>query len=218
MGVPWPKPNERACFVGPTRCGKTQLAKRLLVHYRNVIAVDPKHQFSWDLESNPRFRRIAYSLGDLRTQLEDVEKTQTGEPIIYRPPPAHLLPANAHELDAIAKIAWDRGGTLLYYDELYFIASSSDFANRAPFFFYCVTAGGQKGIGVWSAFQRPAWVPIIATSETDYRFVFYLRLKADRDRAEDMCGDVPWSALQRVKHSFVWATDQELSTPQRLAL
>ncbi len=217
MGVPWPKPNERACFVGPTRCGKTMLARKLLVHYRNVIAVDPKHQFTWGLD-NPRFQRIALSLPDLTAQLAEVEAARSGDAIIYRPPPDHLLPANAHLLDAVARIAWDRGGTLLYYDELYFVASSSDFANRAPFFFHCVTAGAGRGVGVWSAFQRPAWVPVVATSETDFRFVFYLRKRADRDRAEDMCGDVPWNELQKNKHSFVWATDQELSSPQRLQL
>lgn len=208
-----PPPNSRVCFVGPTRSGKTYLARSWLRCYPNVAVMDPKHQFSWKM-GGKRFGRVAKTWRDFEKQMTLSEKD--GYPVIYQPPSEYLLPENAEYLDAFYEYAMKRGNTLTYTDELYYIASGSDFTKRAPWYFRAVTAGASMGVGVWSAFQRPSWVPLIALTETEMRAIFNLRFDADRERITKNFGAIPWETLRREKHSFVLSTDEWTSGVLRL--
>jgi hypothetical protein len=211
-----PPPNSRVAFVGPTRSGKTYLARSWLQHYDNVAVLDPKGQFDWKQPaSNERFSRVAKTWRKFTQYME--RSAKDGWPVIYRPPAEHLLPHNSHELDRFYWYCLQRGNTLTYTDELYYVAHGSDFAKRAPWFFRCVTAGASKGVGTWTAFQRPSWVPLIALTETELRAIFNLRVSSDRDRIEESFGEVPWDVLRRERHSFVLSTDEWTSSVMRLA-
>ncbi len=210
----FPPANSRIAFVGPTRSGKTFLARSWLQHYPNVAVLDPKRQFSWHRPGDKRFSRIATTWNQFRKLMERSEKD--GYPVIYRPPAADLLPHNSDRLDRFYWYALQRRNTLTYTDELYYIASGSDFATRAPWFFRAVTTGASSGVGTWSAFQRPSWVPLIALTETELRAVFYLRVAADRDRISANFSEVPWEVLRRERHSFVLSSDEWTSPVMRL--
>lgn len=208
-----PPPNSRVCFVGPTRSGKTFLARAWLKTYNNVAVLDPKGQFAWH-ESGPRFGRVATSYRQFERMM--VKSEADGFPVIYRPPSEYLLPQNAEYLDGFYQYCLERQNTLTYVDELYYVASGSDFTRRAPYYFRCVTAGASKGVGVWSAFQRPTWVPLIALTETEMRALFFLRFASDRERIEKNFGAIPWDTLRREKHSFILSTDEWTSKVARL--
>ncbi len=210
-----PPPNSRVAFVGPTRSGKTVLARSWLKYYDHVAVLDPKGQFSWK-DGRPRYQRIATTWDRFRKLMELSAKD--GFPVIYRPPSEDLLPQNADRLDRFYWYCLQRGNTTTYIDELYFLASGSDFATRAPWFFRAVTTGASHGVGVWSAFQRPSWVPLIALTETELRAIFYLRVAGDRERIGQSFGEIPWDALRVQKHSFVLSSDEWTSTIMRLKL
>jgi len=180
-----------------------------------VIVIDPKSQFSWGSSRSPERRGfIAKNLADL--QRKAAKTIKTGDPIIYRPDASALDPENAFGLDAVYEMAYQRGNTLVYIDELYFLANGTDFAKRAPWFFRCVIAGRSRGVGVWSAYQRPSWIPLIAMTETECRAVFYLRITEDQRRIDSSFGKVDWQALQKAKHTFAISTDLGVSPPCRL--
>jgi hypothetical protein len=208
-----PPPNSRVAFVGPTRSGKTYLARAWLRAYDHVAILDPKRQFSWR-SRDPRFSRYARSWNEFRRMMERSERD--GWPVVYQPPPDALLPQNADQLDQFYWYCLRRGDTLTYTDELYFIANGSNFAVRAPWFFRAVTTGASQGVGVWSAFQRPSWIPLIAITETEVRALFYLRHRADRETIESCFGPVEWEALRRERHAFALSTDDWTSGPIRL--
>jgi len=219
--VKLPPANSRVAFIGPTRSGKTFLARSWLLHYPNVIVIDPKSQFSWKQPGNERYGRRAKSYPQLVKMLN--ASRHDGYPIIYSPDLTNLDPENAFELDAVYELAFKRGNTLVYIDELYFLANGTDFNKRAPWFFRCVTAGASRGIGVWSSYQRPSWVPLIALTETEVRAVFYLRtrddqLRIDKSFGETDSGGVPWSKLRDTQFGFVISTDQWISPVMRARL
>jgi|SRR6185437_1612303 len=229
-----PRSNNRACFVGPTGSGKTVLARFCLGFYSNVIAVDPKHDWQivgsrnsptgYAYPNKPEYvtlrNRPVYLATDLN-ELRECMDEQREQPyhILYRPPREHLIAANADKLDEVAGLVLERGHTTLYYDELYYVANGSDFQKRAPNYFYCVTTGRSKKVGVWASVQRPSWIPIIALSETDIRSTFFLRHADDRKRMEKLMGDgVPWDKLRTWRHSFVQANDMDSTNTMKLQI
>lgn len=216
--LPRPASNQRIACIGPTGCGKSVLMRMLLSRFDNAIVIDPKHQWIWDLPGK-RYSHYAGSFKELVRILLEIERDGTGAPVVYRPPFDDLQQRNIARLDRVYELAFSRGHTHVYMDEQYFATpytSSERATNAMPYWFRCITAGRSRGVGVSAAFQRTTNVPLITMSETDLRIAFYLRMKSDRERAEELCGPINWESLQRTPHGFVWATDLYSSTPMRL--
>lgn len=207
------KRSNRVVIVGPTGCGKSVLARKLLAQQDQAIIVDPKHQ--WKPRKGDH---LATNIKELKSALNKM-RGEDGNHVVYRVPREHLLPQNAEFLDQVPALALERKNTLLFYDELVFVAGSSDFFRRAPNFYYAMTTGRGLGVGVWGLAQRPTWIPVIVFSESDYRATFYLRKRTDRARLEEFLGDeIPWGVLRAKKHSFVIGDDMKTSPPLRLSL
>jgi hypothetical protein len=211
--------NDRAVYIGPTGSGKTELARALEIQFDNLIVVDPKHRFSWN-EASTRYSRTAYTLKELVTHLREIEEKRSGAPVIYRPPSDHLLPKNIAQLDEVYRIAYERGSTRVYNDDFGACCQfgASNVGNYLPNWFKCATLGRQRFVGLGASIQRPANVPLVSMSESDYRVTFYLRMRNDQRRAEELCGPIDWRFLAQNEFSFVWATDKFCSTPMRLRL
>jgi hypothetical protein len=217
-----PPGNSRVAFVGPTRCGKTYLARSWLRNYPHVIIIDPKRQWDWKSKEE-RYKLKASDWGTFDKQLKltaDKKSKEYGYPVVWRPPVDELLP---EDLDRVYELAYHRGHTLVYMDELYFLTNGSSLGTHTPWFRACVTAGASRGVGCWSSFQRPAWVPLIALTETEVRAIFYLRNASDRKRIDDSFTEsshpVPWEALRPTpesRYKFVLSTDAWLSAPTRI--
>lgn len=200
-----PLPNQRLAVYGPTGSGKTYLCERLLDNYDNVIKMDFKHHL------NPRGGIIVDSFAKLHKELK--QQDQTGRAIIYRVPREELLPENGHLLDRVPELVMRRKHTLLYYDDVVYVASSSDYTKRAPHFYYALTVGRGIGVGVWCLSQRPARIPVSVHTESDMRITFFLRRQSDRKMAEESFGNdtIPWESLRKQEFSFVAGTDRWLS-------
>ncbi|MGH7745999.1 MAG: ATP-binding protein, partial [Candidatus Dormibacteria bacterium] len=114
-----PKSCDRVCIVGPTGSGKSVLARSLLANREHVLVVDPKHQWAPqhgdDVTVKSGLRALNHALNRAR---------KNGETVIYRPSREDL--ADPARLDEVAKMALARKNTLLYYDELVFVAQGSN--------------------------------------------------------------------------------------------
>ena len=65
----------------------------------------------------------------------------------------------------------------------------------------CYTQGRSKNIGIWGCSQRPAGIPAICLSNSDYYFIFNLNNINDRKRLYDMTGMDEFLELPR-DHNF----------------
>lgn len=170
--------NERAAFVGKTGSGKTTLAKFLTRSIDRLVVFDPKGSLKpddrpdWNLE--PWTEDSARKLRDRSTHIR-----------LHVPGPGPTDDDRTYWLPFMQWI-WDSGNVTLYMDEAYGVVP---FGSRPPNQLVAlVTRGREKEIGVWTATQRPAWIPMILLSESEWLFAFQLLLAGDRNRLAEIGG------------------------------
>lgn len=203
--------NDRAVFVGTTGSGKSTLAKALLWGQRHVVIVDPKRTFSLPADFLPGHPAVTW---DGETDMANgarvsdparfVEEWEGPGPLIYRPSVDET--ADPDLLDWLYLWVLDRGNTLLYIDE----TALASKATRAPRgLMACIQLGRERGVGTWTATQRPVNVPIITISEAEHMFVFRLRHPDDRQRMADYSDPRVAAAFPaRFSHGFWYYADK----------
>lgn len=178
------KANDRVLIAGQTGSGKTYFAKEALAGIARLVVVDSKESLtSWQLESESRnaWRRL-----------------ERDDPARLRivPPVTEDLPA---WFDALFARLYRIGNLTLYIDEAYGVVPPG--TRSGVWLNALYTRGRERGIGVWAATQRPAWIPLYLISESDWLFIFRLNLEDDRRRLASIAGP---DAANRVQdqHGF----------------
>lgn len=186
------KRNDRAFFVGATGSGKTTLAKALMYGIPNVAIIDPKRTFD-----------LPESWGAVITSdREFVEAWDDESPLIYRPG-AEML-KDPESMDWWFQWIFERGNTLAFVDEAMLLTRGT---NPPLYYAACIQQGRELGIGMWSATQRPARVPIVLLSESEHVFAFRLRNPDDRRRVADYT-DYAIMDKEARDHGFYYYNDR----------
>lgn len=127
--------------------------------------------------------------------------------IIYQP---NIFENNFEFLEKFFEWVYLRKNTLLYVDE----AMSVCEGRNIPFYYKGIlTRGGERGIGCFSATQRPMEISNTILSESEFYFVFQLKMDGDREKVEKITGlrrEVQ-ERLKKQKHGFLIADDGEFS-------
>lgn len=189
------EPTERALLVGRTGCGKSTLARSLLVTMPYVVVIDPKGEF--DLPD-----------GKPISDPNDLSKIRGGDPrpILYRPDPQFCVPAI---FDSVFRWVYERRNCTLYVDELFAVMRNG----IAPHYLQAVlTRGRSLKIRTLAATQRPFRIPLEILSESEHRFMFELNLQDDKKRMAELIGP---EALQKLsgRHNFLYYYTYEPDTP-----
>jgi hypothetical protein len=185
-----PGQTDRATFLGQTGTGKTTLAQTLLEQRDYVVVFDTKGRIQWP----------GYHL-----HTDFAKLTRDDHPhLIWRPSFTDL------RNPGLMNRAWGwiylRKRTTAYADELkdHMVGQLAP-----PNYERCVTRGREHEISVWSGTQRPSKIPMVALSESETYFVFYLKLPQDRERAEELTG-IDYERIETLpKHVFMWARQDE---------
>lgn len=164
-----PRRTDRALLVGQTGSGKTTLARYLLTKRRYKVIADYKGKITW-----PEYR-LCKSLRELFNAKEDA--------LLYRPDYRESQDEEAHS--RFFEWIYLRGGTTVYVDETAAITKGQIY----PYHYgACLMRGRELGIELWSATQRPAFIPSVVLSESEHVYAFYLKMEQDRKRVESMTG------------------------------
>lgn len=181
-----PGPTDRAAFVGQTGSGKTFLARAMLETRPYVVVLDAKGTIEWPGYTLCRsFKALAASRDDR---------------LIYRPTYAEYQ--DRDHIERFLEWCYRRGNTTVYIDEVFSIATASDF----PVWFGAIlTRGREMGVTLWGATQRPAGCPRILFSESEHTYCFYVKLWQDRQRLRDDVGLDPDDVAALPKKYFLYA-------------
>ena len=189
--------SSRVLVVGQTGSGKSTLVQYMLLPLRNLVIVDPKHQF------DPIQRHeIVTTAEELET--EGNRRTSRNIALVFRPSMEYL---DSGEIDEVYGWIFARGNTILYNDELTTIIPN---AARYPSKLRAIhTQGRGKGITCIEATQRPSGIPGWIYSETDLFIKFSLATRDDQKRMAQYMGDTvvepasyPAESAHASKHTF----------------
>lgn len=149
--------DERAVFVGTTGSGKTVLAKHFLRRINRAFVIDPKHTFRLDGFSVRR----------------GLPLTGKRFKIVYRP----RLDDDERLAGMLYNLNKQKHATI-YCDEL--ATLSEQFPVSTTVLADIARTGRERYVSVWTALQRPRWVPRVFFTEAEAVFLFNLRGFDDR--------------------------------------
>lgn len=173
------KSHNRVMLVGMTGSGKSELSKFLLSNLRRAIVIDPKHTFR--LEGYKVARSMPLFENEFR--------------IILRP-----KRSDDFYFGDLIREAWKRRNIILYCDELATLDDS--FPEMTRQLAECARTGRERGIGLWTATQRPRGIPQIFKTESEVFFVFTLQSEEDRKHVSGFVGEK--AKIDLPEHIFLY--------------
>jgi DNA helicase HerA-like ATPase len=177
-----PKPGERACFFGKTGAGKTTLAKKLLItSAQPFVIIDNKHTTS--IPNVP-----------IRETFSNGENYQ-----IVRPNVDKEVSETAH----IVEMAWKRGNTIIYIDEL--TLANPQRTRLLPAFGRAIRTGRERKVSVWCGSQRPKDIPSNVFTETENFYIFRLVWDDDRKKVGSFTSNLMYKRQALLRgHDFLY--------------
>jgi hypothetical protein len=184
--------DERVVFVGATGFGKTFLAKHFLAKLNRVLVIDPKHTFK--LDNFKRARQLPFNAGALLNGNIDFH-------IIYRPRLADDmdLAMLIYKLNKMKDVT-------IYCDELSTLAEQ--FGETTSMLADVVRTGRERHVAVWSALQRPRWIPRVFFTEAEVMFQFNLRSGDDRSYMAQFVGAEVIDQIDKFNFWYARADEQ----------
>lgn len=177
--------DQRLVFVGATGSGKTVLAKHFLPRLNRVVVIDPKHTFKLD---GFKARRTVPMIGKQWR-------------IVYRP-----RPEDDEDLADFCDDLFRMKNVTIYIDEL------STLAERYPTTTAVIAdiarTGRERHVAVWSALQRPRWVPRVFFTEAEGVFMFNLRSGEDRAYMAQFTGPEVLDPIEKFSFWYANADDE----------
>jgi len=170
--------NERIFICGMTGSGKTEFAKRFLPFYPRVVFHDIKFRNS-DLIQQYHFTPVH----DVETLLFYIQKGK--KRILYQPAQGGEK-EGVEDFNRVCEIIFKTRNIALVVDE----AQSFMTGQQTPYWFGEIQRLGREyNIGCISLTQRPKAIPQTLLSESEHMFIFRLKLKQDRLKIMEVCGE-----------------------------
>lgn len=188
--------NSHVLICGGTGSGKSYLAERYLATYKYVVKLDTKNETEERrlAGSSPWLGLTEHNDFTVVTDFDMLDGTDTDK-IIFVP---DYYDQTEDMFNRFFEWIFARQNTIVWIDELMGVATSYKSPRALN---RCYTQGRSKNVGIWACSQRPAGIPAIALSNSDYYFIFNLNNINDRRRLYDMTGMSEFMELPK-GHNF----------------
>ena len=177
-------PTDKHVFVcGMTGTGKSYLAESYLTGYEYVVKLDTKNETDERLREGESAWRGLEQGKDFEI-IRDVNKLDDCDTkkIIFVP---NYDDQNEDTFNQFFRWCFERENTLIWIDELMSIGSAQRYPKEMGRIYQ---QGRSKNVSIWACSQRPSGVPLIATANSTYFFVFDMGLSQDRKRLVEATG------------------------------
>jgi hypothetical protein len=181
------QPGEHVALIGPTGMGKTTLACGVLPMRKYVMAIDPKGGDT-TLQSLERcgFERSGWPLS--RTQERALRKGQPVRIIVgHKIRERKDVPKHRQVMAEALEASFDMGGWTVYVDELQLLADRR-MMRLGTSIERNMIAARDRGVSMVCSFQRPAYVPRVASDQATWLFLWYTRDVDMVNRLAEMTG------------------------------
>lgn len=183
--------SNRVFICGKTGSGKTTLARELCKGLNRLVVLDSKATLTdWGLDDwgDKRYRRKFAKRGGRLRALAPIHE----DPLEYW-------------IEVLSWI-WEQGNITCYIDELFAVVPPR--SNPPHILNSLYTRGREFGIGMWASTQRPASVPLMTISESEFYLMFRLSLGDDRKRMAEFMTDAVLEPIKDV-HGFYFMRAQD---------
>lgn len=183
----------RVFTAGKTGSGKTHLNKYLLKPIERLVVFDSKGTLrDWNTKlwtADLAKKMVDGENGRLRVLADDLGRTEWTE-----------------ELNTI----WRMRNVTVYIDEAMAIVPPGKRIPNELNRLY--TRGREFGIGVWASSQRPAFIPRVMITESEWLIMFRLTMADDRKKMAESGMGPSVLNIKRDKYGF-WIMNQEWDYP-----
>lgn len=184
---------EHVSLIGPTGCGKTRLALRL-VEWRTALSA------SWHsiaIGTKPRDATLTKLVKRYRWRLVRQWPPPPGARRVVLWPPWRTpkdTPAQRAAITAALDGMFDSGGWCVFADEVSYLSKQLGLTRELE---HVWEQGRSLGLSLVAATQRPAWVPRSLYSEASHVFIWRLADDEDRRRIGGL-GGVPSADVRAI--------------------
>lgn len=200
---------DRVTIVGASRSGKSYGAAFLLKEEikqkgEKVLIIDSKisgvfNDGPWHFISTPA------ELDDFYLNPANRKKS-----VCYRPPFETTREQLIEDAETLCRWAYLNGPMTVYIDEIMEVCKSA--TQFPPSLGGLATRGGERGVRLWVASQRPKGIPMVLISEANHYFIFRLRLDDDKSRISEAAEYNLDSAIGQLKKRQFLYVDSENET------
>jgi hypothetical protein len=194
--IPMPGATGRAVFVGKTGCGKTTLAYRVVQRYQHAMVLDIKGEMT--AKDWPGFQ--------IFDSLEKLVKADTAKvpKRIYQPGPGEM---DSEHYEKFFRWIYERKNTAVYIDEV--LGLCRNWADMGFYYRAILTRGRQRQIACLQATQTPMDIPREILGQSEFYYVFFTKMPADRKKIEEITGIPRDEQAALNDYEFLVATDRE---------
>jgi hypothetical protein len=182
------EPGQHISFVGRTRSGKTEVARRLIL-VRDFVVV-----FATKARDDSLYKPLLRQGFVMVDKWDPWDWERTGERrVIFRPlregdrPTPQVLADVRDKFGQALLDLFVSGHWLVYFDEIRFLTENLKLQTEIDLLYL---QGASNKLTIAAGTQRPVSVPINMFEQAVWQFMWRISDKADRDRAAEYAGDL----------------------------
>lgn len=173
-----PGRGERMFALGNSGTGKSVLTRALFRAVRNGIAIDTKHDESWNGVAEVIEGDRIFSVGK--------------GAYVWKTPESFLF--DEEERNRFFKWALEAGNRTIYIDEFGDVCENAQSFPR--YLKLCVMRGRSRGVGIWGTTQEPMRVPPWLFGQAQHRYCFALGHPTQKKLADEFFeAKLPWESM-----------------------
>lgn len=198
---------DRCIFVGKSRSGKSYGAAFLI---KEEIRTKGERFLIIDTKISKVFNEGPWHFITKPEEIDDfyLNPNNRRKSLVYRPDEDIPESQMRAEVEILLRWAYRNGPMTVYIDEAMEVCENA--TTYPPAVKALATRGGERGVRLWVATQRPMGIPKVLMTEADHFFLFRLTSESDQKRVSEVAEMNLSDTLGKLKkRQFIYISGEE---------